>query len=100
MPRENLYRMVLPGCAVRATDEGRTLTGHFNKFHEWTEINSVREGNFMERFAPGAFAKTFQESRDSIKVLFQHGRDPQIGDKPLGPIRDLREDEIGPYYEV
>jgi phage head maturation protease len=33
-------------------------------------------------------------------VLFQHGSDPQIGDKPLGPIDQLREDDTGAYYEV
>ena len=54
----------------------------------------------MERVAPGAFARTLKNNRDSIRVLFQHGRDPQIGDKVLGPIAVLREDGDGAYYEV
>jgi HK97 family phage prohead protease len=54
----------------------------------------------MERIAPGAFAHRIANDRRRIKVLFQHGRDPQIGDKPLGPIRTLREDETGAFYEV
>jgi HK97 family phage prohead protease len=54
----------------------------------------------MERIAPGAFKKTFREQPRPMRVLFQHGMDPQVGDKPLGPIRDLREDETGAYYEV
>lgn len=78
--------------------EPPTLFGHFAVFGEWAEISSAVEGHFMERIAPGAFAATFR--RDKPKVLFQHGRDPQIGDKPLGPIEMLREDEIGAYYEV
>jgi HK97 family phage major capsid protein len=41
-----------------------------------------------------------KNQRDNIRVLFQHGRDPQVGDKPLGPIADLREDADGAYYEV
>ncbi len=77
-----------------------TLHGHFAVFNRWTEIDSYFEGNFMERFAPGAFKKTFREQRDRMRVLFQHGRDSQIGDKPLGPIADLREDGEGAYYEV
>lgn len=102
-PRDNLFRAVQPGLELRAAgDDGGmpTLTGHFAVFNQWTEINSWLEGRFMERLAPGAFRKTFRENRDGIKVLFQHGRDPQIGDKPLGPIAALREEDVGAYYEV
>jgi len=97
----NLFRASLPGIEVRAADDGGmpTLFGHFAVFDRWVEIDSFWEGNFMERFARGAFKKTFRENRDGIKVLFQHGADPQIGDKPLGPVDALREDEVGGYYE-
>jgi HK97 family phage prohead protease len=104
-PRENVFRAAyLPGAASvidRAADGGpeRILTGHFAVFNRWTEINSVFEGNFMERIAPGTFKKTFQEP-DGIRVLFQHGRDPQVGDKPLGTIESLSEDRKGAAYEV
>lgn len=77
-----------------------TLTGHFAVFNRWTEIDSFFEGNFMERIAPGAFKKTFREQGDQIKVLFQHGRDTQIGSKPLGPIEELKEDDVGGSYAV
>lgn len=80
--------------------DGSLMFGHFAVFNEWTEINSWFEGHFMERLAPGSMRKTIRENRDAIKVLFQHGADPQIGDKPLGPIDDLREDDRGGYYEV
>jgi HK97 family phage prohead protease len=72
----------------------------FSPVNEWTEINSAWEGHFMERFAPGAWKKTIRENADRIKALFQHGGDPQIGDKPLGPFRTLQEDEDGGYAEV
>lgn len=104
-PRENVFRAAyLPGAASvldRAADGGpeRILTGHFAVFNKWTEINSMFEGQFMERIAPGTFKKTFQES-SGIRVLFQHGRDPQIGDKPLGTIESLSEDSKGAAYEV
>lgn len=104
-------RSVLPLLAAgeesRAADAepvegeaGPRMVGHFSVFNEWTEINSFFEGHFLERIAPGAYKKTFRENRDEIKPLFQHGMDPQIGDKPLGPIAELREDETGAYYEV
>jgi phage head maturation protease len=80
--------------------ETPTLFGHFAVFNEWTEIDSMFEGHFLERIAPGAFKKTFAEGRDTIKVTFQHGQDPFLGDKVLGKIDALEEDAIGARYEV
>lgn len=88
------------GAGVDGDADNPIMHGHFAVFNEWTEINSHFEGHFVERIAPGAFKKTFTENRSDIKALFQHGYDPQIGDKPLGPFIDLREDETGAYYEV
>jgi HK97 family phage prohead protease len=85
---------------VDATPDDPTLFGHFSVFDEWTEINSYFEGHFLERIGRGAYKKTFAENRNDIKPLFQHGYDPQVGDKPLGQITDLREDDTGAYYEV
>lgn len=87
---------------LRADEDGGmpTMFGHFAVFNRWTEINSWFEGHFLERIVPGAFRKTMKENRERIRALFQHGQDPQIGNKPLGPIDDLREDETGGYYEV
>ncbi len=103
IPRDNLVRAVFPGVELRETAaEGglRTMTGHFAVFDQWTEINSVFEGRFLERISPGAFQKTFQEGKAGIRSLFQHGQDPHIGNKPLGPIQRLEEDATGAYYEV
>lgn len=106
-PRDNIYRAAyLPGVAgfeERAADGGpeRMLVGHFAVFNRWTEINSAFEGNFLERISPGAFKKTFQKPfSDGIRVLFQHGRDPQVGDKPLGQVEQLSEDDQGAAYQV
>ena len=85
-----------------ATNEGMpTLTGHFAVFNAPTEIDSVWEGPpFIERIAPGAFNATIAEDRNAIQCLFQHGMDPQAGERPLGPIATLREDPVGAFYEV
>ena len=101
-PRDGLVRARPQAVELRAASEDGmpTLTGHFAVFDEFTEIDSLYEGNFLERIAPGAFQKTMKEQRDDIKVLFQHGHDPQIADKPLGKIESLREDEQGGFYEV
>ncbi len=76
------------------------IRGHFAVWDTWTEINSAFEGRFMERFSPTSMDKTLSEGRDQMRVLFQHGRDPQIGDKPLGEIMRLEPDSTGAYYEV
>jgi HK97 family phage prohead protease len=90
-----------PPCRAEGGAEATpTMFGHFATFNEWTEIDSAFEGNFLERVAPGAFARSLARDRSRLRVLFQHGRDPQIGDKVLGIPTVLREDELGAAYEV
>lgn len=101
-PTDDLFRAVLPGYELRedGADGMPTMVGHFAVFNEWTEINSLFEGRFLERIDPSAFNRTFRDDLDTIRVLFQHGRDPMVGDKPLGPIDVLKADKRGAYYEV
>src|SRR5438128_5869235 len=101
-PRDSLIRGVFPlELRAAAADANMpTLIVRFAVFNRWTEIDSVWEGQFKEQVAPGSFKKTMQESRANMRVLFNHGKDPSIGDKVLGPIDQLREDEEGGYGEV
>jgi len=105
LPRENLLRGKVSGIALRAAgddeggdSDGPVMAGHFAVFNQWTEINSW-EGNFLEMFAPSSFKKTIRDNGDNMKVLFQHGYDYMIGDKPLGPIRTLEEDSEGEHVD-
>jgi phage head maturation protease len=99
IPTQNLFRAIYPGVEVREVPDGQpVLAGHFARFNEWTEIDSLFEGRFMERIAPGSFVDSF--SSLTPKALFQHGRDPQVGDKVLGSPVSVREDEEGAAYEV
>lgn len=99
LPRENLFRGVYPGVGVRdIADGGPVLTGHFAPFNEWARIDSHYEGTFLEQIAPGAFAESF--ARTTPKVTFNHGGDPELGDKLLGGPVSVREDEIGAAYDV
>jgi HK97 family phage prohead protease len=81
-----------------------TLYGHFAVWGDqpggWARIESAYEGRFMESLARGAFARSIRERRDLIRVMFQHGGDPYIGEKALGPIQELREDQKGAGYVV
>lgn len=102
-PTDDLFRGTFDHAVeLRAESEldGSTLFGHFCVFDTWTEIDSIFEGRFLERVADTAFNKTFKENRSSVRVTFDHGYDPQLGDKPLGPIDLLRADAEGAYYEV
>jgi HK97 family phage prohead protease len=77
-----------------------TIYGHASRFAEWTTISSAAEGRFLERVSAGAFADSIRaDKRGSIKLLFSHGQDAQIGNKPLGALDVLREDGEGLYYE-
>lgn len=95
-PREDLIRMT---TALRAENDGNTLVGYAAVFNKWTEIDSW-EGKFKERIAPGAFKKTLTERGAQVKVLFNHGMDPSIGDKPLGKPSRMEEDTKGLAVEV
>jgi phage head maturation protease len=76
------------------------LYGYAARFNEWREVNSLLEGHFLQRFAPGCFAQTIAEVRKGRKVTFRHGKDPRFGHKLLGPITLLEEDALGLRYEV
>lgn len=103
-PRDGLVRAQPSGIEVHddPSTDGRigTLTGHFSVFDVWYEVDSAWEGHFLERIAPGAFADTFAQDRERMRVTFNHGKDPQLGDKVLGPIAELEEDEHGARYVV
>src|SRR5215208_2324308 len=104
-PRDGLVRLLVHGADLprgvelrEAGDGGPVMFGYFTPYDRWTEIDSFFEGNFMERTVRGAFKKTIRENLPNMRSLFQHGRDPMIGMKPLGPIDVLREEDEGPYY--
>lgn len=79
-----------------------TMFGFFSTFNDWYEINSFWEGSFVERIAPGAFKRTIKNrsGETPVRALFDHGFDPQLGDKPLGIPEVLEERDKGPYQET
>lgn len=101
LPDLEVVRAVsLPVRAQRADGEAAaampTMEVRFSRFGAWYEIDSFWEGRFLERTERGAFAKTIAESRGAVRVLFNHGYDPSIGDKVLGPIESLSEEPDSP----
>ena len=75
----------------------------FSPFNVPYEINSFWEGRFVEHTEPGAFKKTIRESARgdgtfSTKVLFNHGGDFNIGDKPLAVPDTMAEINSADYH--
>jgi HK97 family phage prohead protease len=103
-PEVPLVRAVNARPEFRAAAAGDDSLGvleiRFSVFNTWYRVSSYWEGDFLERTMPGAFAQTIAEDRDSMRVLYDHGFDPQIGNKVLGPIDDLREDPDSPVGDV
>lgn len=99
-----VVRSVAPsqGVELRADAEGGmpTMAGYFSVFNVWYQVDSWVEGRFMERVVPGAFAPTLDGRARDIVSLFDHGMDPTIGNKVLGPFDELEEDRIGGRYAV
>ncbi|HUW16119.1 MAG TPA: phage major capsid protein [Actinomycetes bacterium] len=91
-PREDLYRAMTGGAS---SDDGRTLTVRLAPHEEWATIHSVTEGHFVERFARSAYRKTMAEAKP--KILFNHGKDPEIGEKIIATTDETGEDETSPY---
>lgn len=84
-----------------ADDTGPVLLVEFSRFDTWYEIDSWYEGHFLERTRKGAFKRTIKAMGPAgIRVLFNHGRDTQIGQKVLGVANVLEERETSPYMEV
>jgi HK97 family phage prohead protease len=97
-------RVVNPSWELLRFDEPETgaplISGYMLRWDEWAEINNMLEGHFFERFQKGAFSKTIRESLKRGQVLFQHGQDGRVGQKPIARLLDIQEDETGPRYEA
>lgn len=101
-PRNQIERVraLTPELRADLADGGvGTLTGHFAVFNEETTIDSFWEGRFREIIAPGAFTRTMEQRTGSIRCIYEHGRDPMFGNKPLGS-PTFGEDDRGATYDV
>lgn len=88
---------------VRAAEDDSSLgvmEVRFSVFDTWYEINSWYEGRFLERTRRGSFSKTIAESGLRTKVLFNHGHDFHIGEKLLGSVESLSEENDSPVGVV
>jgi len=91
----NERRMVEGRIEIRAEgDEPSRLTGHAAVFNEEANIG----GWFIERIAPGAFAKSISRG-DDVRALWNHDPSAVLGRTRNGTLT-LREDERGLHVEI
>lgn len=76
-----------------------TLVVDFSRFNTWYEIDSIWEGNFLERVQRGSFRKTMTERGNQVKVLFNHGFDMFLDNKALSVPEVLEEREEFAHLE-
>lgn len=107
-----LYRARPDGVMLREGVQARSdgdeefvgiLAGHAIKFGVPSVIEGEGPGPFWEIFEPRSFARTLsnRSNRSAIRMLYQHGHDFAVGDRPLGPFLDLREDASrGLFFRV
>lgn len=105
LPDLIVARTVLAPVGLRAKTEDAPereglglLDVRFSPFNQWYRIDSWWEGTFLERTVPGAFKRTFGQHNDAnsshvIRTLFNHGHDLFVGDKLLGEVDEVAEDD-------
>lgn len=90
------FGIKLAKLELHAEGDGRTMVGYATAFNfpipgDHGETIYIREG---------ALAYTLKHAREKIQVLYHHGRDPQIGEKPLGVPKTLEPDRTGLWTET
>lgn len=99
---ELVYRATEPAqMSFRQEDGGAAiLEGRMMPYDEWTEVNSSIEGHFMERFSPGALAKTISERASRIRALFEHGMDSVLGRQAIAEIDEMTDRDDGAHFRA
>ena len=99
MSEERIYRVAAPsGLIFREDDAGRSVEGLVVPYNVWSEVDSVMEGHFMERFAPGSLRKTFAETLSRAKGYFEHGRSRLFDRTPIMEVTRTWEEPEGPWF--
>lgn len=95
---ERLDRATSNLAALRTMgDGGCVMFGHGATFDVMTRIDDWF-GSYMEKVAPGAFAKTLADGAD-VRALLNHDPNYVLGRTKSGTL-SLKEDDIGLAYEV
>jgi len=95
-----MYRLSSPDMLIFRDDDEPMVEGRVVPYEEWSEVDSVVEGHFMERFARGSFTKTLAERVGEVKVYFEHGRSKIFDSQPIAEVRETWEQPDGVYFRA
>jgi len=90
------YGLELAKMELHAEQGQHILVGYASAFNH--PIREYDGGTTF--FDEGAWDETLRRNRDAIQVLYHHGMDPEIGEKPLGVPRVMKPDSYGLYTET
>ena len=102
MSEERIYRVAAPsGLIFREEDNGeQTIEGLVVPYGQWSEVDSVIEGHFLERFSFGSLAKSFSEGFARMKGYFEHGQSKMFDRTPIMALRRVWETEAAAWFEA
>ncbi len=83
-----------PTDAAEVPNSVGTISGYASVTGVWTQI-SDRSGVFMEQISPGAFRDV---NPADVILMFGHGKDPFLGERPIATLDSLVEDDAGLAY--
>lgn len=90
------FGLELSQLELHSEGDGRTMVGYASAF----DVPMMGDAGETVVMDPGVWDKTLKERQGQIQVLYHHGRDPQIGTKPLGVPSVLRPDRTGLWTET
>lgn len=96
-----IYRWNPAQVIYREEDDGQEVVESMVvPFDEWLEVDSVFEGHFMERFAPGSLKKTLRENLNRIRVYFEHGYSSKYDSQPIAELMRAWEEANGAWFNA
>lgn len=95
-----IYRWNPAQVIYRQEDGSDVIESKVVPYGEWIEVDSVFEGNFMERFAAGALKKTLQENISRIRVYFEHGYSKLYDSQPIADLLRAWEEPDGARFSA
>jgi phage head maturation protease len=97
---QKIYRAAPPGLLIFRDDDEPTIEARVVPFNQWSEVNSVVEGHFLERFSPGSLAKTIAERASELKVYYEHRKSRLFDSQPIAVMREAWEQPDGGYFRA
>jgi HK97 family phage prohead protease len=92
----SFFGVPLTKTELHSEGDSRTLVGYATAF----DFPVPGDNGETIYIRPNSLNKTLRETRDQLVVLYHHGKDPQIGSKPLGKPKVVDVQKYGLWTET